>query len=179
MKQIILIAIACFAFASVASAQNSATATGTAQATVVLPIALFAGPNQPGNTPGTSLNFGNIIPPATGSGTVMVNNDGTYAFGAGMQPGTQQGTLTAQTWEITGQALYYYNMSNPASITKGANPAWPNGMSLSVNGFSNANPHQLSAGGTDYLSQGGTLTVPAGTTPGNYSATWTEVATYN
>jgi hypothetical protein len=70
----VLAALAAIGFAGSASAQNSATQQATATATVVLPITLIPGPGEPdAQGGGTQLSFGNIIPPATGTGIIQVS----------------------------------------------------------------------------------------------------------
>ncbi len=173
----VLAALAVLGITGTATAQNTATTPGSATGNLIKPVAIYAGPNEP-NGPGTGLNFGNIVSAAV-SGTVAINPNGTvdYSGDPTAQPGSQAGTTTAQTWEVTGQPTYSYNISAPGAVTYGASPAW-GGMTFTP-GTIPGSPIVIPGNGESFLTQGGSLSIPANQPTGTYTASWTETASYN
>jgi Mat/Ecp fimbriae major subunit len=168
----ILAALAVLSFAGTAFAQNTATATGTANTSIIKPIALVL--HQ-------GLLFGDVVPGAS-AGTVTVTNGGGVSYGGGATAaGTQNpdGAPQQAIWWVTGQTGFTFNFSSPGTITYGASPAWPPGMTVTLTDLSTANPYPALTAGNNAFGEGGTLNVPANATAGAYSATWQETVNYN
>jgi hypothetical protein len=174
----VLAALAVLGFAGNAFAQNTASTGGTASGTLIKPIAIYAGPNEP-NGPGTGLQFGNLVSAAV-AGTVVVNSDGSinYTGDPTAQPGSQAGTTTAQTWEVTGQPGFLYNISVPGAVSYAGSPTAWGSMTFTPQTITGS-PFTMPIGGQDFHNQGGSLAIPANQATGNYTASWTETASYN
>lgn len=141
-----------------ASSANAATATGTAKANIVTAINITA-------TPGSSLNFGAIVPGAS-AGNVTVSTAGVRgACPAGL---VCTGSTSAQTFDVTGTANMVAVVTAPTSvsITSGANSM---SVALTHNAGGAGNTFTLGAGGTFQLAFGGTLSVGASQAAGAYS----------
>ncbi len=139
------------------SAQTSAIATANASAQVVTPIAI---------TTGNHLNFG-LVAPSAAAGTVVVATDGSRSFtgGASQLPGT--GTVSAATFNVTGETGYSYAITLPADVTLTNG----GGQTLVVNNFVSApNGTGLLTAGAQTLEVGATLELVANSTAGSYSS---------
>jgi hypothetical protein len=107
-----------------------------------------------------------------------MDNQGNVTYYAGSDPGTQHGTVSPQTWEVTGEPGYAYNFYGPTITAYGSN--WPATMTFYPTPLGGANPFVLNANGKCFLSQGGTLIVGPGTPSGGpYTASWEETVAYN
>jgi hypothetical protein len=167
----ILVAVALIGLSSAAYAQNtSGPVTGYAYGTVIAGIALVETQD---------LSFGDFIS-SNAVGTVVVTNTGGFSYTGGVStPGTQHpdGTPKQAIWDVTGQASYKFDFTAPGVITYGASPAWPAGMTITLNSLAGANPYTLTAG-DNYYGQGATLHVPPNAPPGHYTASWVETVNY-
>jgi hypothetical protein len=167
---IILASVALLGFSERSFGQNSTTATGYAGGNFIAPINLTL--VQP-------LNFGVIISGST-SGWVRITNNGGVSYGGngGVSGYVHQiyGAQGPAIWDVTGAAGFKFDFSHPTNITKVG--SWPSGMSISINDLYGLNPYTLSAG-DNYYNVGGTLSLPADTPPGAYSATWEQTVMYN
>lgn len=170
MKKISTVAIAIvgltlgsYAFA----AQNSATGSGTANARIITAISIV---------PGTALNFGDIV--ASGAvGTVSVDAAGVRTSAGGATLGNPTG-VAAGAFTVNGQANATYAITLPANgvvtVVSGAN-------SMAVNTFV-SNPSgtgTLSAGGSQALAVGATLSVGINQAAGSYTGTYNVTVAYN
>lgn len=149
------------------AAQNSATGTGTANARIITAISI---------TPGTALNFGDVVPSGA-VGTVSVDAAGVRTSAGGASLGSATG-VAAGAFTINGQASATYAITLPANgvvtVTSGAN-------SMAVNSFvSNPGPTgTLSGVGAQALAVGATLSVGANQAAGSYTGTYQVTVAYN
>lgn len=160
-----LVGLSLGAYAS--AAQNSATGTGTANARIITAISIV---------PGTALNFGDIVPSAA-AGTVAVSTAGVRTSAGGATLGSATG-VAAGAFTVSGQANATYALTLPANgvvtVTSGAN-------SMGVNSFV-SNPSgtgTLSAGGSQALAVGATLSVGINQAAGSYTGTYQVTVAYN
>jgi Domain of unknown function (DUF4402) len=155
-----------------ALADQTSTATANATATVIQPIAIATT---------SGLVFGNLAVGATG-GTVAVGaNDAVTIAGASntiTQPAGNNGSPLAAVFAVTGAANFTYAITLPANssvtISSGGN-------SMAVNDFvsSPSTTGTLSAGGTQTLKVGATLTVGNNQAAGSYTGTFDVTVAYN
>lgn len=140
---------------------------------------LFAGPVHTAelvieNTQG--LSFGTFV--AGNGGTVTVNSNGLRSADGGVVliPSSYG---TAAEFTITGDGDATFTIELPANgFVKLTGP----GPDMTVNDFTrtpSAAEVQLSPGGAQTLSVGGTLNVGSSQTPGAYSGTFTVIVNYN
>ena len=161
MKNIIkslVIATAVLGFANSSFAQ--ATATASASANIITPISIAKT---------VDMNFGNVAVSATISGTAVLAPAGTRTTGGagGVTLPATTGTVSAASFDVTGQASYTYAITLPTSttITDGASHT------MTVDAFTSvpATTGTLSASGTQTLNVGATLNVAAGQASGTYT----------
>jgi hypothetical protein len=134
------------------------TATADGKATIVTPITI---------TKAVDMNFGNVAVSAT-AGTVILSPGGVRTLTGGVTLPTVAGTVTAASFNITGEASYTYTIQLPSTdltITSGSN-------NMSVNAFtSDPTPTgTLGSNGTQTLNVGATLNVLAHQPAGIYSS---------
>jgi len=174
-----LVLVALFAIAGIANAQNSASTNGTATARIIRPVTI---------TKNTNLNFGNVLAPNSGTGTVVVSPAGTPTYTpAGIQPGTQGGlggAITAGQFTVTGEPGFTLDITR---VTTGAAVGDGLGHTMALSSFTTdagANPVADATGSIIYH-VGATLSIPAGQAIGQYSTTasngtpWTETVAYH
>ena len=161
MKNIIkslAIATAVLGFANSSFAQ--ATATASASANIITPIAIAKT---------VDMNFGNVAVSATISGTAVLAPAGTRTTGGagGVTLPATTGTVSAASFNVTGQASYTYAITLPTSttITDGASHT------MTVDNFTSvpATTGALDASGAQTLNVGATLNVAAGQASGTYT----------
>ena len=136
------------------NAHAQVTGLATASATIVKPIAI---------SKSVDMNFGNVAVSTT-SGTVVLATAGTRTKSGGVTlPGTA-GTVTAATFDVTGEGNYTYTISLPASISLTGSVS---GTMVVDNFTSNPSETGTLASGSQTLKVGATLNVggsqPAGT----------------
>ncbi len=109
MKKIIfslLAIVMVVSFSNKVMAQGDATASATATATIVTPIAIASD---------VQMNFGILAVNAT-AGTVVLLPAGTTSPTGGVTlPPTNPGTITAATFDVTGETDYTYAITLPSS----------------------------------------------------------------
>ena len=137
-----------------------ATATASASATIITPISI---------SKTADMNFGNVAVSATIAGTAILAPAGTRTTGGagGVTLPATVGTVTAASFNVTGQATYTYAITLPSgtiNITSGANT-----MGLTAFTSSPSATGLLSAGGTQTLTVGATLNVAAAQPAGSYT----------
>lgn len=132
-----------------------ATASATATATIIAPITL---------TKTVNMNFGNVA--VIGAGTVVLAPVGTRTKTGGVTLPAVTGTVTAASFNVTGEGTSTYAITLPSAdytITSGAN-------SMIVNTFVSA-PSLVGTltGGAQTFTVGATLNVGAAQAPGVYT----------
>jgi hypothetical protein len=151
-----VLSVVLFAFSNTIKAQ--ATATATADATIVTPISIVKT---------ADMNFGNIAVSTTG-GTVIMSPAGIRSNTGGITMPAVSGTVSAAAFTVAGQANYVYDITLPSSevvLTNGANTMNSAIFTTDIT----ASQGTLSAGGSQQIKVGATLTVSAGQAPGTYS----------
>lgn len=163
-----------FAFSVSSFAQVSATAS--AAATIVTPIAIVKA---------TDMNFGNVASSAA-LGTVTLAPGGGRGIAGGVTLPAVTGTVTAATFNVSGEPNLTYSITLPAGVTTIASA----GNTMTVDTWlSNpvaATGGTLSAGGAQLLQVGATLHVGANQAAGSYlssnaggSGNFTVTVNYN
>lgn len=165
--------------AGVVSNAYAASATSTATSTVIAPI---------GITAPVVLSFGKFAPGAGGS--VTISNSGART-GTGVILSSTSSTQTAARFDVTGEASTTYAIT-PSGVTaltgiSGAALTLPSTMALAkTSDLTGANvttgtvaAGTLSAGGTQSIYVGGTLTVGAAQPAGVYTGAVTVTVEYN
>ena len=165
--------------AGVVSNAYAASATSTATSTVIAPI---------GITAPVVLSFGKFAPGAGGS--VTISNSGART-GTGVILSSTSSTQTAARFDVTGEASTTYAIT-PSGVTaltgiSGAALTLPSTMALAkTSDPTGANvttgtvaAGTLSAGGTQSIYVGGTLTVGAAQPAGVYTGAVTVTVEYN
>jgi len=156
--------VAAVAFTGAANAQ-SASATFSANARIVTPISIAKT---------ADMNFGDVVPSGS-AGTVVLTTAGSRSTTGGVNLGNGFG-VTQATFTVSGQGSSTYAITLPgsANITSGAN-------TMSVGTFT-SNPlgtGTLSAGGSDTLNLGATLSVGASQATGTYTGSFSVTVVYN
>ena len=166
MTKFFTLAIVMLAF----TVSTFAQATATATATIVTPIAIA-------NT--VDMNFGNVAAGAA-LGTVVLTPAGARSVTGGVTLPAIAGTVTAASFDVTGQANFTYAITLPAAATT-IDDGGGNTMTVDTWTSSPTPTGTLSAGGTQTLTVGATLNVGATQVAGTYvSATpFTVTVNYN
>ena len=115
------------------------------------------------------MSFGNLAVSASSPGTAILSPSGTRTAGGGggvTLPATT-GTVTAASFNVSGQANYTYAITLPATCTINDG----GGNTLVANAFTSipATSGVLSSSGSQTLNVGATLNLGAGQPPGSYS----------
>ncbi|SNS91578.1 protein of unknown function [Sphingopyxis indica] len=155
-----LLGAAIAALALNASAAQAATATGTAKAKILRQITLT-------NT--SDLQYATVISGATAS-TVQVSTAGARTCGSGL---TCTGTATAANFNIAGTDGALVDVSGDANVTLTGSLG---GTMTSTLSYSAASVTLGATGGSFQV--GGTLSVGANQTAGDYSGTFNVTANY-
>ncbi|QIK96932.1 DUF4402 domain-containing protein [Sphingomonas sp. HDW15A] len=164
----------CCAPASAADG-SPATETGDSKVIILNPLSFITI---------EELDFGSVIVPASGNGTVTIDpitGSPSYSnidYVAGISNAPQRGRFIGSG---SANQVIYVTTTLPTFLEKS-----PGGPSVPVNLKLDRNPNSLGAYVyvvdplwlTFEIGIGGTLTVPQGTEPGNYSATFDVTATY-
>ena len=154
---------------------NPATETGDSKVIILNPLSFLTIED---------LDFGSVIVPASGNGLVTIDpisGSATYSnidYVAGVANAPQRGRFLGSG---SANQVVYVTTTLPTILEKS-----PGGPSVPVNLKMDRNPNSLGAYVyvvdplwlTFEIGIGGTLTVPSGTEPGNYSATFDVTATY-
>jgi hypothetical protein len=144
------------AFAAPAHAADSVTASASAE--ILGPLDIQIANNS-------TMDFGNIVVPGSGTGTlgVVLATDGTVTCPASL---TCSGTTSAVSFNVTGTAGSTVAISLPAFITVNG----PSGASMTIGSLNTTGLDMTS--GSDTFSLGGTLNVSPAQTLGSYSANY-------
>jgi len=132
-----------------------ATATFTASVTIIQPI---------GITNTANMNFANLD--AKSGGTVILNPDNTRISQGGVEL-ADGNTISAASFEVTGQAGYTYSISLPNSdyvLTNGTD-------NIVIRDFTSSLKNEGAlASGSQSLRVGASLDINPNQTPGNYTS---------
>jgi hypothetical protein len=161
MKNIVKsIAIAAVVIGFSNSSFAQATATASASANIITPITIVKT---------VDLNFGNVAVSATVAGTAVLAPAGTRTTGGagGVTLPATTGTVSAASFNVSGQASYTYAITLPTTCTI----ADGSSHTMTVNAFTSlpATTGTLSSGGTQTLTVGATLNVSAAQASGAYT----------
>lgn len=162
--------LAAVAVAVPAFAQSAST-TGTGSITIVRPLTV---------TKNADLQFGTVVRPASGNGTVVVSNAGARSFTGGITglatgatPGAAQFTVEGEGGQSVSvtvpQTFQLVNGSDSLQVTTS------NNLSGSTQTLSNG----LGSSGNMTFKVGGSVPVSNGTPLGVYTGTFTVSASYN
>lgn len=151
----------------VASDSQAAQATANATATVMTPISI---------SKTADLRFGKFS--ALTGGTVVISTAGARsATGAVVLSSTDAGGAAAFT--VSGDASATYAITLPSSATITHTTDATKTMSVGSFGSNPSGTGTLSAGGSQALAVGGTLTVGSAQTVGSYTGTFNVSVEYN
>ena len=147
-------------------AQGNATATATATATIVTPITIASD---------IQMNFGNIAVNSTGGTVVLLPAGSTTPTGGVTLPPTNLGTISAATFNVSGEKGYTYAIGLQADgyvINDG------NSNTMTLNSFTSTPATTgVLAEGAQTIKVGATLIVGASQAAGEYTnATGFEVS---
>ena len=162
MKKIIFFAaIAMIAFTTNAVAQSSATTTAATDAKVIAPITI---------SKTVDMNFGNLVSTVAG-GAIVLPTTGARSGDAAILLGTQNGTVTAASFTVTGETAFTYAITLPTGTFNVSNSdATP--ATMAVGTFvSSPNATGTLTAGTETLKVGATITLLANQASGVYTNT--------
>lgn len=146
--------------------QNSATTSANASATIVPAIAI---------SKTADLNFGDVVAGST-AGTVVLSTAGARSVTGGTTLGNTAGAAAA-SFSVTGDPSATYAITLPSSavtLTSGANTMTAGTFTSNPSGTGT-----LSAGGSQTVAVGGTLSVGATQATGTYTGTFNVTVAYN
>ena len=169
MKKIIFFAaIAMIAFTTNAVAQSTATDFAVTNATVIAPITI---------TKTIDMSFGNLVSTVAG-GDVNLPTSGARTGDVDILLGSDNGTVTAASFDITGEASYSYGITLPTSLDVtdvASSTTMAVGTFVSLPAATGSGT--LSTGGTQTLLVGATITLGAGQAAGDYTNTTDMIVT--
>lgn len=175
MKKLTLaVAIAMLGTSGAAYAQTSATQSTTATTQIIRAISI---------NPGTTLQFGRIVKPSTGTGTVTVDTSGGRTSGGGAT--LAGGTATAATYTVNGEGGQNITITHDASVTLTNTTPGAGGGTISASLTSSdadgaaTLSNSLGAAGSFGFSIGGTLSIPSAANTGDYTGNFNVVVAYN
>jgi TRAP-type C4-dicarboxylate transport system substrate-binding protein len=160
MKKItILTAILMIAFTTAAVAQSTATTTAATSARVITPITI---------TKVVDMNFGNLVATAAG-GDIVLPTSGARTGDAAILLGTQNGTVAAASFTVTGETDFTYAITLPsASFDVSNGDTTPATMSVGTFVSSPSSTSKLTSG-SETLIVGATITLDANQKSGAYT----------
>lgn len=106
MKKLFFFAVLILGITAASFAQE--TASATASATIVTPIAIAKT---------VDMSFGNVAVQSTTAGTVVMDPVGSRTPTSGCTLPAVTGTVTAASFNITGEGTYTYAITLPSSVT--------------------------------------------------------------
>ena len=151
--------IASSAFAQV----NTATQSTAGAATIIQPISLAVA---------SSLSFGTVVRPSSGSGTVVISNTGGAVVLASSSP-------SYPTYTVGGEGGQAYTVTFPGTMTLTGPSASTITVSLTHSAFAANLSGALGSAGTATFTAGGTLPITSTTTTGAYTGSYSVTVTYN
>lgn len=163
-------ALAVVAVAAPAFAQSAST-TGTGSITIVRPLTV---------TKNADLQFGTVVRPATGNGTVVVSSAGARSFTGGVSGLATGATAGAAQFTVEGEGGQSVSVTVPATfqLVNGSDSLQVT-TSNSLSGASQTLSNGMGASGNMSFKVGGSVPVSNGTPLGVYTGTFTVSAAYN
>ena len=170
MKKIYLLALVVFGFSVNSFAQVNAPAT--ASATIIAPIAIVKA---------TDMNFGNLAVGTT-AGEIVLSPAGARTPGGGVTLPASGGTVSAASFNVTGESGTTYSITLPSTISLS------NGLgeSMDLEDFTSASGTAANSastgiltGGAQTIFVGATLNVAASQAKGSYTTTTPFEVTVN
>ncbi|MFV8372104.1 DUF4402 domain-containing protein [Flavobacterium sp. LB2P74] len=160
MKKITLLtAILMIAFTTKVVAQSTATTTAATSARVIKPITI---------TKAVDMNFGNLVATIAG-GAIALSTSGARTGDAAILLGTQNGSVKAASFTVTGETDFTYAITLPSASFNVSNSA-TTPATMSVGTFvSSPSTTGALALGTQTLIVGATITLGANQSSGNYT----------
>ena len=171
MNKLLLGAAVIFALAATpALAQNTASTSANSSITVYQPISIAKDRN---------LEFGRVVRPSSGAGSVTIANDGTRTPAGGVVGLTS--TTSAAGFTVTGEGASLVAISIPATfqLMNGAVPLTVTTTNDLATPASTALSGSLGGTGTKSFNVGGSVPITDTTASGAYSGSFTVTATYN
>ncbi len=152
------------------SSRGQSYSIAQASATIVIPISI---------SKINDMNFGEIAVISSASGTVIIDPSGSISSGGsgGVTLILTTGSVSSASFNVTGAAGYTYNITLPTGsipVSSGSNTMDLSSFTCSVSPLG-----LLSTGGTQLLTVGATLNVPAGQAVGTYSTSSSMPLTVN
>jgi hypothetical protein len=163
---LVLLSVSCYSVRALPQSYSVAQAS----ATIVIPISI---------SKINDMNFGEIAVISSASGTVIIDPSGsiTSGGGGGVTLILTTGSVSSASFNVTGAAGYTYNITLPSGsipVSCGTNTMDLSSFTCSVSPLG-----LLSTGGSQLLTVGATLNVPAGQAVGTYSTSSSMPLTVN
>lgn len=162
---VLLSLIASSAFAQV----NTATQSTAGSATIIQPISLAVA---------SSLSFGTVVRPSSGSGSVVISNTGGVTTTGGAVV-LASSTTSYPTYTVGGEGGQAYTVTFPATMTLTGPSASTITVSLTHSAFAANLSGALGSAGTATFTAGGTLPLTSTSTTGAYTGSYSVTVTYN
>ncbi len=148
---------------------NTASQSTAGAATIIQPISL---------TVTSSLSFGTVVRPSSGSGTVVIGNTGDVSTTGGAVV-LASSTTSYPSYSVGGEGGQAITVTFPSTMTL----TGPGGATLTVTlthtAFAANLSGALGSAGTATFTSGGTLPVTSTTTTGAYTGNYTVTVAYN
>jgi len=153
-------AIAMIAFTTNVVAQSTADATAATNATVITPIKI---------SKTVDLSFGNLVATAAG-GAIVLSTANARTGPAAILLGTQNGTVSAASFTVTGETDFTYGITLPSTFNVSDAVIAPDTGTMAVGTFvSSPDATGVLTLGTQTLIVGATITLGAAQAAGDYT----------
>lgn len=161
MKKITFFAaIAMIAFTTNAVAQSTAETFAVTNAKVITPIKIVKN---------VDMNFGNLVATAAG-GPIVLSTANARTGDAAILLGTQNGTVTAASFTVTGETDFTYGITLPSTFNVSDAVTAPDTGTMAVGTFvSSPDATGTLTAGTETLKVGATITLVANQASGVYT----------
>lgn len=154
---------------------ETASASASSTAMIIQPITV---------TKDRDMQFGTLVKPATGSGTVTIADGGARTLGTGIASPTSSATPTSAKFTIKGEGAQAMTVVVPASfnMANGSDTltvTTSNDGSISSSGTTKTLSGTLGSEGQYAVQVGGQITLDSTTATGVYTGSFQVTATYN
>jgi len=160
-----LLLVPASAFAQV----NTDSKSTNGAATIIQPISL---------TVSSSLSFGTVVRPSSGSGSIVIGNTGTVTPSGGAVV-LASSTTSYPSYSIGGEGGQAITVTFPATMTLTGPGGATITVTLSHSTLPTALGGTLGSAGTATFTAGGTMPVTSTTTTGAYTGSYSVTAAYN